>query len=104
MAFNEKAGKGKSISLRPHTKLFQFVEKVIAKYCETFTLEASYPVLRIDVFRRQDGRFVVNEIEHFEACISPAILQGVGNNWQSFLREFWRDQLTAMIKKHKQLI
>jgi len=100
VAFNERAGKGKSISLNPHTKLFKFVEKVVQKYCEVFTDEAAVPVLRIDVFRRQDGRYVVNEIEHFEACVHPRKTQGVGSTWEAFLREFWTDQLKFMVKKH----
>ena len=100
ISFNEKKGNGKRISSAPHTDLFKFVNKAIGRYREAFTDAACCPVLRIDVFKRQDGRFVVNEVEHLEAEIEAAVLRGEPINWKGFLREFWRDQLEYMIKKY----
>jgi hypothetical protein len=99
ITYNEKTGSGKRISSIPHTELFEFVEKAIEKYRSAFTEEACYPVLRIDVFKRQDGRFVVNEVEHLEACIHPAVERGEALQWQAFLREFWKDQIEYMYNK-----
>ena len=84
MAFNcfRPCSKGTyAFSKRPHTEIFQFAEsavKVLAKNCPTAIVDG---MIRVDIFQRKDGKFVVNEFESFEADFNPA-----GNDYRDKLK------------------
>ena len=56
------------------------------------------PLLRVDIMRMQDGRWVVNEFESLEAMSSKK--DGTGNhdsNLSTYLETFWVHELTRII-------
>ena len=61
-----------AFSKHPHTEIFQFAEsavKVLAKNCPAAIVDG---LIRVDIFQRNDGKFVVNEFESFEADFNPS--------------------------------
>lgn len=93
LAHNPKSGTGRSFRENPH--ILEFVKRAKRKYEEVYGPDSTSPVFRCDVFQRQDGRIVINEIEHFEA----QILSDAKNEsyWRAFLYEFWEDQILYML-------
>jgi hypothetical protein len=65
-------------------------------YEERFPEALTYPVFRVDIFRRQDGRFVVNEFESLEADIHSASGNAASKLFgevSSIMEGFWLDEL-----------
>jgi len=94
MAYNFKAGKGRSF--RENPKIVEFVKRAKREYEKVYGPHSTSPVFRCDMFLCQDGRIVINEIEHFEAQIdcNDAILDGV---WRRFIPNFWEHQILYMV-------
>ena len=82
--------KGTGLSFRS-PELDEFIRYAKRRYVEEFGPHSAYPILRVDVFLRQDGRFVVNEFEHFEAKGEDGPMQ------LHFLIEFWFAQIQKII-------
>ena len=72
-------------------KLEEFVRYAKKRYVEEFGPHSAYHILRVDIFLRQDGQFVVNEFEHFEAKGEDGPLQ------ENILTEFWIAQIKKML-------
>jgi len=72
-------------------ELTEFVKYAKKRYVEVFGKHSAYPLLRVDVFLRQDGQFVINEFEHFEAKGEGFCLE------RGFLHKFWVAQIQHMI-------
>ena len=84
----ESTGSGPSFK---NEELTAFVMYAKQRYVEEFGEHSAYPILRVDVFLRQDGQFVVNEFEHFEAKGENGTME------KAFLRKFWVAQIQCMI-------
>jgi hypothetical protein len=87
---------GKSFSTEPHTLLFEFVRSAIQSIKASMPGTFTEALFRVDVFKRNDGRLVVNEFENMEAgfessCENEAIVH-------DFIRNFWNKFLTGVIK------
>ena len=72
-------------------ELTSFVKYAKARYVQEFGPQSAIPLLRVDVFLRQDGELVVNEFEHMEAQID--------GSEAGLLIEFWKSQITHMLSK-----
>ena len=100
---NAKRGHGFSCRGKNDEKLFAFVRLMKEKYESKYGVESTVPVFRCDVMIAQDGRLVVNEIEHFEALIEPSSSSFKGSaiaaKFESILTEFWKQQFVSMIGK-----
>ena len=94
LCYNAKAGAGRSFRDTPEIR--EFVKRVKREYEEAFGPMAATPVFRCDIFVCQDGRLVINEIEHFEACIDP-IDTSKDCEVKEFLTRFWMHQIASMI-------
>ena len=94
MAYNFKNGAGRSFRGNPH--IVEFVKRAKREYEKVYGPLSTVPVFRCDIFLSQDGRLVVNEIEHFEAQIdcNDATADSI---WRKFLPQFWEDQILYMI-------
>ena len=59
------------------------------------------PVCRVDIFKTQAGRLVVNEFEGLEAQINPNGDRSkiVCNTIKSYLKAYWVDVIRACIDK-----
>ena len=93
LAHNPKTGTGRSFRENPH--ILEFVKRAKRMYEDVYGPDSTSPVFRCDLFQCQDGRIVINEIEHFEA----QILSDAKNEliWRDFLYEFWEDQIFHML-------
>ena len=94
MAFNAKSGTGRSYRDNPH--IDEFVMRAKQEYESVYGPLSTVPVFRCDIFLCQDGRLVVNEIEHFEAQIDCVEVKD-DTIWRKFLPEFWEQQILYMI-------
>jgi len=89
------------VSQYDHTPLYQFAKRAKAIY-ESSVSDLVYPVLRMDIMRMQNGRYVVNEFESLLGSIESAAR---GNEKKSaedsstaqFLELFWVDELRCII-------
>ena len=75
-------------------ELEKFVYYAKKRYVEEFGPDSAYPILRIDIFLRQDGRFAVNEFEHFEAKGEDGVIE------RNFLVKFWVAQIKKMLAEN----
>jgi hypothetical protein len=78
-------------------EILNFAKYARKVYEERFPESLTYPVFRIDIFRTQSGRFVVNEFESLEANIHISI-SGV-NPHLSVIKDFWIDELKIFEKR-----
>ena len=94
IAYNDpKSDTGRSFRENPH--FIEVVKRAKRKYEEVYGPDSTSPVFRCDLFQCQDGRIIVNEIEHFEAQIlSDAKKESI---WRDFLYECWEDQILYML-------
>ena len=92
---NKFTGKGShAFSQHPHTEIFQFAEsavKVLAKNCPAAIVDG---MIRVDIFQRKDGKFVVNEFESFEADFNPS-----GNR-----KEYLKCQLISKMERYYKIL
>ena len=70
-------------------ELTAFVKYAKARYMEEFGAKSVIPLLRVDVFLRQDGELVVNEFEHMEAQVD--------GSEAGLLYAFWKSQVKHML-------
>ncbi len=84
----ESTGTGPSYK---NEELTAFVLYAKQRYVEEFGKHSAYPILRVDVFLRLDGQFVVNKFEHFEAKGENGTIE------KRFLQTFWVAQIKRMI-------
>ena len=91
-----------SFSEAPHSELYTFVKYVVHRLRKAFGDDALIlaPILRIDVFQNQEGKFVVNEIESLEADIYAA---GFGSGQKdsdncTFLFNYWTNKIKHYLK------
>ena len=94
IAYNAKNSSGRSFREHPH--VVEFVKRVKRKYEEKYGKFSTCPVFRVDLFISQDGRLIVNEVEHFEAQIAAA-KESKDFTWKKFIPEFWEDQILFMV-------
>jgi hypothetical protein len=87
---SNSAGTGPSYRSEDFMEFIHYAKK---RYVEEFGPHSAYPLLRIDAFLRQDGQFVVNEFEHFEAKGEDGYME------KGFLQIFWFEQLKHMLTK-----
>jgi hypothetical protein len=101
LAFNPKKGHGRSFSDVP--SLIEFAKLARRRYMEAYGNESVCPLLRVDIFMRQDGRLVVNEFEHLEAQIVPGghDVNVTDPKYITFLKNFWKDQIMHMLYEFK---
>ena len=94
LCFNAKHGRGRSFRETP--EILDFVKRAKREYEAAYGKESTSPVFRCDIFICQDGRLVVNEIEHFEAQIDPndGALEGF---WRPFITRFWVYKILFML-------
>ena len=68
-------------------------------YEQRFPEAVTYPVFRVDIVRRQDGRFVVNEFESLEAQIHCSVVRSnIDSEVDRVMEEFWLDELYHLAK------
>ena len=79
---------GTSFSCSPHVVLFDFVRNAIRALKSKVPGFMCEGLVRVDVFMRQDGRFVVNEFESFEASVCGIKHQEA--KVVTFLKKIWR--------------
>jgi hypothetical protein len=70
--------------------ILDFAKDAKRIYEDRFPEHLTYPVFRIDIFRRQCGQFVVNEFESLEAGI------GANERCKTIVTEFWLDELLSI--------
>ena len=72
LAFNcHNRNKSYAYSEPPHTEIFKFAESVVNVLKSNCPAAIVNGMVRVDIFRRKDGKFVVNEFESFEADFYP---------------------------------
>lgn len=101
VCYNDKHGKGLSFRSKNDEHLFAFVALMKEIYESKYGEESTIPVFRCDVMIAQDGRMVVNEIEHFEAVVVPSSSKGaplMASKFEFILTEFWKQQVLSMIE------
>jgi hypothetical protein len=86
---------GTSFSCSPHEVLFDFVRSAVRALKSKVPGFMCEGLVRVDVFLRQDGRFVVNEFESFEARVCGTELQEA--KVVTFLEHFWETKLETWI-------
>jgi hypothetical protein len=86
---------GTSYSCSPHVALFDFVRNAIRALKSKVPGFMCEGLVRVDVFMRQDGRFVVNEFESFEASVCGIEYQEA--KVVRFLERFWETKIEMWI-------
>lgn len=83
-------------------EIIAFAKLAIAEYKAIFgTKAACSPILRVDIFKTQDGRLVVNEFESLEAHILPVGYRG-GDRMGlicTYLKAYWKGVIKACVEK-----
>ena len=73
------------------------IRRVLEERCPSI---AHYPILRIDIFMTQTGRFYVNEVEGFEALCealgSPRMKVAYDSRVETFMIDFWDNKLEQL--------
>jgi hypothetical protein len=92
---------GRAISRPPHTELFAFVESAVQQLQEQREGAAITDMLvRVDVFKSQDGLFRVNEFESLEAAYQSTRSDMKGESHvQTFLTDYWLNVLTKCFER-----
>ena len=86
---------GLAFSSSPHVLLFDFVRNAIRALKSKVPGFMCEGLIRVDVFMRQDGRFVVNEFESFEACVCGESFEEA--KVLTFMENFWETKINILI-------
>ena len=92
-----------------------FAKKVKAYLKEACPGFLSSPILRVDIFRMQSGKLVVNELESLEAVFKYSRIIGLNpdgtigtigtanseGNLQTFMSKFWKNKIGRIIESVK---
>jgi len=89
------------VSQYDYTPLYEFAKRAKAMY-ESSVSDLVYPVLRVDIMRMQNGRYVVNEFESLLGSIESAARghekkSAEDASTAQFLELFWVDELRCII-------
>jgi len=81
-------------------KLIAFAKRCVERLLAADPDAVAYaPILRVDIMRMQDGRWVVNEFESLEA-LTDHKKDGTGtqdNQTQTYFQTFWNYELQRML-------
>lgn len=90
-----RCGSGVSYSVKPHTRLFDFVRRA----CNVFREHCPYAItdglFRVDVFQTKLGELVVNEFESLDAAYYGGG-RDISFHVTNFLFEYWLNLLTKI--------
>ena len=95
------SGSTSFVSQYDHTPLYEFAKRAKALYAASVS-SLLYPVLRVDIMRMQNGRFVVNEFESLLGYIESAARgheskSAEDSSTTQFLIVFWVDELCSIL-------
>eukprot|EP00597_Dinobryon_sp_UTEXLB2267_P016104 CAMPEP_0201096512 /NCGR_PEP_ID=MMETSP0812-20130820/5481_1 /ASSEMBLY_ACC=CAM_ASM_000668 /TAXON_ID=98059 /ORGANISM="Dinobryon sp., Strain UTEXLB2267" /LENGTH=158 /DNA_ID=CAMNT_0047350809 /DNA_START=837 /DNA_END=1313 /DNA_ORIENTATION=+ len=90
-----RCGSGTSFSVRPHTRLFDFVRRAVSVFRESCPHAITDGLFRVDVFETKLGELVVNEFESLDAAYYG---DGRDSSFHvtNFLFEYWLQLLTKI--------
>ena len=81
------------------SKLISFARRSVERMLAADPDAVAYsPLLRVDIMRMQDGRWVVNEFESLEALTDKKDGSGIQENLTAtYLSNFWKCELQRML-------
>lgn len=83
-------------------EVIAFAKRAIKAYQEK--IGPTGPILRVDIFKTQSGRLVVNEFESLEAVVSPTgRQQGKDSRIKTYLQAYWRSVMQLCISTCKRM-
>jgi len=90
-----RCGSGVSYSVRPHTRLFDFVRRACNVFRERCPYAITDGLFRVDVFQTRMGELVVNEFESLDAAYYGGG-RDISFHVTNFLFEYWLKLLTEI--------
>lgn len=88
-----RCGSGASFSVRPHTRLFDFVKSAVGIFRHRCPYAITDGLFRVDVFQTKLGKLVVNEFESLDASYYSTERGDSSFVVTNFLRQYWLSKL-----------